>query len=280
MTKSIGKENLNFCPECGAYTNYNLFRGEEACSHCGLVVNERIFSTSHDGKRTLFDNKKITPPITIRTSYNTNQKRIFKINTWAKSKSNQRNLNKAYSHISRICGNLKLPNSVKYETEYLYKKALKKRLTRRKSIVGVVCACIYHSSKTYYNTTIGEIAQQIEGLVNKSEETVKHVRSCYTLIVRELKLKYQSRDLLSIVPRYVSEAGLPKDIATLTIKFLEQCNAKSIFNGKDPKGVVAAAVYLIAKKNGYNITQSKIARIAHVRDVTVGSRMNTLQKLV
>jgi len=61
---------------------------------------------------------------------------------------------------------------------------------------------------------------------------------------------------------------------------MELSNAKSNFIGKDPKGVVAAAIYLIARRNGYSLTQLKIAQIACVTDVTVRSRMRELEDLI
>jgi len=52
------------------------------------------------------------------------------------------------------------------------------------------------------------------------------------------------------------------------------------FYWEDPNGVVAAAIYIIGKKNGYNITQSKIAKDASVTDNTIRPRIRELEKLI
>ncbi len=278
MTKSIRIDDCNRCPECGGYTNSSLFRGEEACSQCGLVTKERAFSTSHHGKKSLLDNERITSPIKIKEYYNSNQKRFLRKNNWPDSY--HKNLQKAYFYINSLCGNLGLPRSVKYNTQHLYKKVLKRGLVQGQSILGMVCACIFYSSKKNYYRSIKEIALQIKDLVGKSKNEERHVTKCYCLIVKQLKLKYQSRTLASRVPRFVSEVGLDDILIPLTTKFLEYCNAESIFNGKDPNGVVAAAIYIIGKKYGYNITQSRLAQVTSVTENTIRPRIKELETLI
>lgn len=278
MTKSIRIESFNLCPECGGCIDFSLFRGEETCSQCGLIIRDKIFSTRHTGKKGLCDNERISAPVRIEKFYNTDQKRAFKKNTW--TDSFQRNLNEAYSEFNRICGNLKLPKIIKLKAQYLYIKVLKKKLVRGHSIKGMVCACIFYSCKKHYFMSLEEVSEQIEGLVKKTKKTVKHVRNCYNLVVKELKLKYQPQNLLSLVPRYISEGGLDKKMITLTTKFLLHCNAESIFNGKDRRGVVAAAIYLVAKKCGFYISQSRLAKISNVTENTIRPRIRELERLI
>ena len=80
MTKSVRIGNSNNCPECGGVITSSQFRGEEACSQCGLVISERIYNTSDNGKKDQFENKKITPPLKLR-GMNANQSRAFKANS-------------------------------------------------------------------------------------------------------------------------------------------------------------------------------------------------------
>lgn len=201
------------------------------------------------------------------------------MNTWVKSKLYRRNLNIARTQISRICGNLNLPKIVKYESEHLYLKTLKKNLVVGHSILGIVCACIYYCCKKHHSRSFEELALQIDGQLKKYKGLTKHIRKCYSLISKELKLKYQAKSLMSLVPRYVSEASLPKDLTPLTTNFLNNCNADVIFNDKDSKGVAAAAVYLIAKRTNHRVTQIRMARIANVTDITVRSRIKELLQI-
>ena len=83
-----------------------------------------------------------------------------------------------------------------------------------------------------------------------------------------------------MVPRYVTDAGLDETMIILTTKFLQHCNAETNFIGKDIKGIIAAAVYMTAKKNGFHISQVRIGEVVGVTDVTIRSRCKELESLV
>ncbi len=273
MTKSIEKENCTICLECGGYINSNLFRGEEACSQCGLIAKERLFSTFDHGKKK--PETISSSPQGSRFGYNLTQKKILKISTWTENNFHK-NLKRAFIQLKRICGNLNLPPIVKYEAKRLYIQVLKMGLVKGYSIPGMVCACIFHSCYERYYRSLSKISDQIKGLENRTTTEKKHVVQCYTVIFQKLHLKYQSKKLSSRVTSFVSEAGLGNNLITATKKFLELCNTKIISNGKDPNGVIAAAIYLMAKKIGQYITLKKISRIASVTTVTTRARIKVI----
>jgi len=69
-------------------------------------------------------------------------------------------------------------------------------------------------------------------------------------------------------------------MVTLTNELLDHCNAEYHFNGKDLRGVVAAAIYLTGRKYGFSISQKKIAQITGVTDVTIRARARELGNIV
>lgn len=276
MTKSIGREDFNRCPECGGYTNFSFFRGEEACSQCGLITKEKLFSIFNRGKK---KPETISSPQGSRFGHNLTQEKILKISSWTEDNFH-RNLKHACIQIRRICGNLNLPPIVKYEAKRLYIQVLKMGLVKGYSIPGMVCACIFHSCYKHYYRSLSKISDQIKGLENRTTTEKKHVAQCYSVIFQKLHLKYQSKSLSSRVTCFVSEAGLDDNLITATKKFLELCNAKIISNGKDLNGVVAAAIFLMVKKSGQYIALKKISRIASVTTVTTRARVKELQKFI
>lgn len=106
MTKSIGKINSNLCPECGGFILYSQFQGEETCSQCGLIINERLFNRSDNGKK---KSEIIIPTKATRHYYNYNQKRIYKRNNWPNNNYN-RNLKFAFIQL-KLSISLDLSNS-------------------------------------------------------------------------------------------------------------------------------------------------------------------------
>ena len=103
MTKSIGIENFSLCHECGGYTDFSNFRGEETCSQCGLVKNERMFKTSDRGKK---KSEHILPP--YFRFYDPYQFHIHKRDRQICG-NYQKNFSFATQELSRIWANLRLP---------------------------------------------------------------------------------------------------------------------------------------------------------------------------
>ncbi|KKM14443.1 hypothetical protein LCGC14_1706050 [marine sediment metagenome] len=276
MTKCITKENSNSCLECGGFITFSQYQGEEACTQCGLVINERLFSTSNNGKRNI--DTVILP--SHSSGYIPHYKNNARWNALINETSYQKSLGDGQVHLKRICHNLNLPESVRYNSEYLFTRALRKGLMRGHSICGMACACIFHEAKKGYNRSFKEISQQIVGLVNMPNKEKKHIRKCYSVLFNKLSLDYQPKKMEDLITRYVSEAGLDIKLVPFVIRFLESVRAKNMFNGKIVSGVVAAAIYLNAKEFGECISQKKIAQIASVTDTTVRSRKRELEKLM
>ncbi|MHA1790693.1 MAG: transcription initiation factor IIB, partial [Candidatus Helarchaeota archaeon] len=58
----------------------------------------------------------------------------------------------------------------------------------------------------------------------------------------------------------------------------ELAKEKGLTAGKDPTGLAAAAIYIVAIQEGERRTQREIAKIAHVTEVTVRNRYKELVK--
>lgn len=113
---------------------------------------------------------------------------------------------------------------------------------------------------------------QIKGLVD-SKDIQKYVRKCYLLLVRELILRPQVIDPISLIPRYISELGLDLKVECHAIEFYQKYSPHINFTGKDPKGIAAAAVYLTCQFHNIRILQTDVANVAGITDVTLRRRM-------
>ncbi|MBO3763315.1 MAG: HTH domain-containing protein, partial [Candidatus Brockarchaeota archaeon] len=62
-------------------------------------------------------------------------------------------------------------------------------------------------------------------------------------------------------------------------KILNEARAKKATSGKDPMGLVAAAIYLATLRMGINtVTQKQIAEASNVTEVTVRNRFKGLKE--
>ena len=258
------------------------------CGNCGLVLNEKMVDYSHSGKRAFTTQEKnnrertgspisillpsmgLTTVIDKKDIINPDLKRAAKWNsrmTWQ-----NRNLLIASTELKRISSNLNLPDHIKKEAMRLYREAFKLKLLRGRSINGMVAASLYYACrKKGFPRTLQEI-------FDETSENAKDVRRCYRVLIRELNLKVPNMDPLSLVPKFISALELDLEIEELVRKILNAYKTNISTSGKDPKGIVAGALYLACKIKRFNMTQKKIADTVGVTEVTLRSRYKELIK--
>ena len=287
MMKTKSKVS-NECPECEGLIMFIPEKGEDVCSQCGLIINERQVDYAHSGKRaytnqernnreqtgapisillpdmglsTVIDKQKITNPDLKRAAkWNT---RI----TWQK-----RNLLIATTELKRIGSNLNLPIHVKEEGMRLYIKAFKKKLLRGRSINAMVAACLYVACREK------GIPRTLQEILEEASVSPKDVRRSISILMKEFKLKTQNTDPVALVPRYVTDLGLDSEIVELTSKILTVYISKFSISGVDPKGLCAGAIYIACRLRNIELTQLQIANSIGITEVTLRSRYKELKK--
>ena len=276
----------NFCPECGGDTISIQERGETVCKHCGLVVGEKGLDISHSGIRAYTKQEKdkkertgcpisiLMPDIGLSTIIdrtkikNPDLRRAAKWNThltWEK-----RNMLIAITELKRIGGNLNFPERVKKAAIRLYKEVFKRKLLRGRSINGMVAACSYFVCKEE------KVPITLQEILDEASINANIVKKCYKILVRELNLKSQHIDPVSLIPRYCADLGLDIEVEKESIKILQNFIDKTSICGKDPKGLCAGAIYLVSKLKNKKVSQKEISRVISVTEVTLRSRYKDL----
>jgi len=274
------------CPECeGNIISLNQI-GEIVCSQCGLVIYERSVDVSHSDKRAYTSQEKkqrehtgapissLLPDMGLTTVINKKDikdpdlKRAVKWNTritWEK-----RNLLIATTELKRICSNLNLPSYIKLEAIKLYKEAFKKKLLRGRSINSMIAACIYLAIR------LKKIPRTLQEILEESAENEKDIRRCYRVLIRELNIKSPNTVPSALIPTYIANLNLNHEVEETATKIVNTFSANFSTSGKDPKGIVAGALYLACKLKGSDLTQKRIADIVGVTEVTLRSRFKEL----
>ncbi|MFX1571283.1 MAG: transcription initiation factor IIB family protein [Promethearchaeota archaeon] len=274
--------HTSFCPECGGGTLSIEQRGETVCKQCGLVLNEKQVDISHSGIRAYSKQEKdkkertgcpisiLMPDIGLSTIIdrtkikNPDLRRAAKWNThlsWEK-----RNMLIAITELKRIGGNLNFPERVKKSAVRLYKEVFKKNLLRGRSINGMIAACAYYVCKQE------RVPITLQEILNEASINDNIVKKCYKILVRELNLKSQHIDPVSLIPRYCADLELNINIEKEAIKILKNFIQNTSICGKDPKGLCAGAIYLVSKLKNQKVSQKDISRVIGVTEVTLRSR--------
>ncbi|MFW9898354.1 MAG: transcription initiation factor IIB family protein [Candidatus Thorarchaeota archaeon] len=279
---------MNFCPECGGLIQNFQERGETVCKQCGLIVFERGLDISHSGIRAYTKQEKdrkertgcpisiLMPDIGLSTIIdrtkikNPDLRRAAKWNThmtWEK-----RNMLIAITELKRIGSNLNFPERVKKAAVRLYKEVFKRKLLRGRSINGMVAACSYFICKEE------RIPITLQEILDEASINSNIVKKCYKILVRELNLKSPHIDPISLIPRYCADLGLTINVEKEAINVLKRFIQKTSICGKDPKGLCAGSIYLVAKLKNRRVSQKEISQVIGVTEVTLRSRYKELLK--
>lgn len=276
----------DLCPECnGNIISLNQI-GEIVCSDCGLVIKERSVDLSHSDKRAYTSQEKnqrehtgapissLLPDIGLTTVIDRKNikdpdlKRAVKWNTritWEK-----RNILIATTELKRICSNLNLPNHIRFEAIKLYKKAFKKKLLRGRSINSMIAASIYLAIR------LKRIPRTLQEILDESSENEKDIRRCYRVLIREFNIKSPNTNPSDLIPTYIATLRLDPSIEINSTKIVNAYSERFSTSGKDPKGIVAGAIYLACRMKGLELTQKRIAEVVGVTEVTLRSRYKEL----
>ena len=281
-------KQIKACPECGGTIIYIQESGDILCSQCGIVLDERSIDFAHSGRRafTLLEKNQrestgapisrllpdmgFTTVIDNKNIINPDLKRAAKWDTrisWQK-----RNLLIATTELKRICTNLNLPDYIKVEAMHLYRRAFEKKLLKGRSINGMIAACIYFAIRTL------KLPRTLQEVIDEASVEAKEVRRCYSALIRELELKVPNTDPGALVPKFIVEMGLDAEVEKITLELLKAFKSNLNTSGKDPKGIVAGALYLACRIKDKKVTQNQIAKTIGVTEVTLRSRYKELTK--
>nr|MDO8111597.1 TFIIB-type zinc ribbon-containing protein [Candidatus Sigynarchaeota archaeon] len=275
---------INACPECGSLNLIeDVHRGELICSICGIVIEEMAFDFSQE-KRAFnaeeVDNRKhngspisalsdISWMTVVSTDKNSSSELRRAIKWNSRLSWDKKNLLTAVNEIKRVCINLSLPRIVAETAATLYKKVQRCNVLRGRSINGFVGACVYLACR------ISKIPRSVNEVYAEMPNTTdREIRICYRVLLNELRIKVPKISAVALLPRYASLLGLSPRMTSLAEKLLAAFEKNGTNTaGKDPKGMIAAAIYLACLQLGEGKPQKHIALACGVTEVTVRCRI-------
>lgn len=269
---------LQVCPECRNGIILDTYTGDTICDSCGLVISEKSVDItnfeknmySYEEVREKARSEVIDILFTPKSYFNTTIKRYEIKNKDLNRRasldkhphdSEVRNLIIAIRYLKHISSRLRLSYQVKAKTMLIYRKALKKNLIRGRSIVGVICACLYFACRnSKIPISIQEIIKEIDVKENK-------VRKYYFFLIKDLKLKVIPSGPDIFVSKYINKLKLSPDIERKVLIILQYL--KHFIMGRDPKVICAGLIYLVCKKNNITLIQKEIAGIIGITETSL-----------
>ncbi len=291
------------CPECG---NLNLIHdpksGEIICGGndgCGLVIHEnqadrgpewRAFDLAQIKTKTrtgapttlLTHDKGLSTTIQniTRDAYGkkipiSTISEMWRLRKWQRrskmSLAKERNLAFAMADISKLGDKLHVPKVVSETAALIYRKALKNRLIRGRSIETITAASLYIACRKH------EIVRSTKEISKFTTVTEKDINRAYRHLFWKLDIVNVIIDKPSIhIKTIAGKLNLSQPTQELAWQILKRAKEKRLTSGRGPSGMAAATLYIACILNDEKRTQGKIAKAAGVTDVTIRNRYKDL----
>ncbi len=298
MTKDKNKQKIEEtikCPGCGSINlSRDYRRGELICNDCGLVIEEdfidhgpewRAFDSDQREKRarvgapltyTIHD-KGLSTMIgwTNRDAYGKfiptrNRAQLYRLRKWQAitriSDGRERTLALALSALDRMSSALSLPKNVRETAAMIYRKAVRKKLIRGRTIEGVAAAVLYAACRQCL------VPRTLDEISNIAHISRREIGRIYRYVSHELGLKLLPTSPEDYISRFSSELKLSGDVQAKTLEILKEAARRELTSGRGPTGIAAASIYIASVICGERRTQREEADIAGVTEVTIRNR--------
>ena len=298
-TSQIEPIKVQCCPECGSTRLMRDYEcAEIVCMDCGFVIAAKIadrgpewraFTNEQRAKRT-----RVGAPLTYtihdkglstmidwhdRDVYGKSlpygqKAQMYRLRKWQRrirvSDATERNLAFALSEITKIANNLSLPKNILETASVIYRKAVKERLIRGRSIQGVTAAAIYLACRQC------RLARTLEEIAQASSVNKKEVGRSYRFLIKELDYFIPPLKPSQYITKFSNQLTMQGKVEEIAHKILAAAKELKLTSGRGPTGIAAAASYIASVLTGERRTQREIAEIAQVTEVTIRNRYKEL----
>jgi transcription initiation factor TFIIB len=299
LTSRLEPEKVQRCPECGSTRFMRDYEcAEVVCMDCGFVITAKIadrgpewraFTNEQRAKRT-----RVGAPLTYTIhdkglstmidwhdrdvygkSLSPGQKaQVYRLRKWQRrirvSDATERNLAFALSEITKIANNLNLPKNILETASVIYRKAVKERLIRGRSIQGVTAAAVYLACRQC------KLARTLEEIAQASNVNKKEVGRSYRFLIKELDYFVPPVKPSQYITKFSNQLTMQGKVEEIAHKILATAKELKLTSGRGPTGIAAAASYIASVLTGERKTQREIAEIAQVTEVTIRNRYKEL----
>jgi transcription initiation factor TFIIB len=256
-------------PEWRAFDNEQREKRSRAGAPSTFTIHDKGLSTMIDWHDRDVHGKSLAPG---------QKAQIYRLRKWQRrirvSDATERNLAFALSEISKIASNLNLPRNILETASVIYRKAVKERLVRGRSIQGVTAAAIYVSCRQC------GVARTLDDIAQGSAVNKKEVGRCYRFLIKELNYFIPVMQPGQYVTKFSNQLTMQGKVEEISHKILATAKEMRLTSGRGPTGIAAAASYIASVLAGERKTQREIAEIAQVTEVTIRNRYKELVELL
>ncbi len=274
----VNEESMRVCSNCGIVIGLSYVSTEKR-AYTAAEINTRRRTEPRwrtFGPRTVIG---LNAPDGKGQSLASQQKALFnRLSRIQGSLINslERNYWEARPKIALLSKKLHIPTHIVETAWTIYTEVAKQKLTMGRSIESFVTASLYAAIR------IHSFPRLLEEIVEMSFLPMRSVHRSLGMIVRHvlpvLKLSYRPVTAGPLVYRFGNDLGLSVRIQKKAADLLNRSSKRGLQKiGKDPKGLAAAALYLASRPSTERRTQTEIATVAHITEVTLRTRAKQIR---
>jgi len=252
-------------PEWRAFDDEQKAKRTRVGAPLTFTIHDKGLSTIIDWRDRQAVSKRLTPTQRIE---------LYKLRKWQRrvrvSDATERNLAVALSELSKLSSSLNLPKNILETASVIYRKAIRKRLIRGRSIHNVTAAAIYMSCRQC------GVPRTLDEIATASSLNKKDIGRSYRFMVRELETFVPPSTSRHYAARFSNKLIISGKAEAIAIRILETAKQMKLTSGRGPTGIAAAATYIATVLTNERKTQREIAEIANVTEVTIRNRYKEL----
>jgi transcription initiation factor TFIIB len=248
---------MDRCPECGGF-EIDLCSDGMHCRNCGLVLDESPIDKEYIGS-----SPSSIPEMAVAGSAPINGNIVrhhFLIST------REKNLFKAKKRLAMISSRLRLPSRVEKEANLIFRRAVDKNLNIGRDNASMLYASVYASC------ILHDIPKTPLEVIAFTSVRKNRMLNAFKVIKKELNLQLDRIDPIDFVQRFGSRLDLKQSTMTLASEIIEKLKKKGLTEGRQPKTIVASALYVSSRINRDYRTQREVANATGVIEVTIRKR--------
>lgn len=299
----LADDQAQQCPVCNSTElREDSQRGEIYCAKCCTVLDENLIDNGPEWRAFDHEQRNKRARTGAPMNYAISDKGLTTVIDWKNKDSNgralsenkaaemyrlrvlnrririangrERNLAYALGELDRYSSRLGIPREVREDAALIYRKAAKKKLIRGRSIDGVVASSLYTACRRF------KVPRTLEEISEVSNVSKKQIGKNYRFMCRELGIKLRPTSPADYVSRFGSKLDLSGEIQAKAVEIINHAIEKGLSSGRGPTGVAAAALYIASVLLGERKTQSEIADVAGVTEVTIRNRYKELSEKI
>lgn len=252
-------------PEWRAFTNEQRAKRTRVGAPLTYTIHDKGLSTMIDWHDRDVYGKSLSPG---------QKAQVYRLRKWQRrirvSDATERNLAFALSEVTKIANNLNLPKNILETASVIYRRAVKERLIRGRSIQGVTAAAVYLACRQC------RLARTLEEIAQASNVNKKEVGRSYRFLVKELDYFVPPVKPSQYITKFSNQLTMQGKVEEIAHKILATAKELKLTSGRGPTGIAAAASYIASVLTGERKTQREIAEIAQVTEVTIRNRYKEL----